>query len=63
MKLEEKRVRVENLLEMLGLKECADLYVGDEKVTCIQPHRHNDAESLFCTIHAQLRHEANLLPF
>ena len=33
MKLEEKRKRVESLIEMLGLKECADTYVGDEKVT------------------------------
>jgi ABC-type multidrug transport system ATPase subunit len=32
MKLEEKRTRVESLLEMLGLKECADTYVGDDKV-------------------------------
>jgi hypothetical protein len=36
MKLEEKKNRVEHLIEMLGLKECADTYVGDEKVnpTC-----------------------------
>ncbi|KAG0601724.1 hypothetical protein M758_11G135300 [Ceratodon purpureus] len=32
MKLEEKKRRVENLIEMLGLTECADTYVGDEKV-------------------------------
>lgn len=31
-KLEEKKKRVESLIEMLGLNECADTYVGDEKV-------------------------------
>jgi ATP-binding cassette subfamily G (WHITE) protein 2 len=32
MTIEEKRNRVESLIEMLGLKDCADTYVGDEKV-------------------------------
>lgn len=32
MTIEEKRKRTEFLIEMLGLKECADTYVGDEKV-------------------------------
>lgn len=32
MKFEEKRSRVESLIEMLGLKDCADTYVGDQKV-------------------------------
>ncbi|XP_024401889.1 ABC transporter G family member 10 [Physcomitrium patens] len=31
-KLEEKKKRVESLIEMLGLNECADTYVGDEKM-------------------------------
>ena len=39
MKLEEKKNRVEHLIEMLGLKECADTYVGDEKVNPILVNR------------------------
>lgn len=48
MKLEEKRNRAESLIEMLGLKECADTYVGDEKVN-IQLYM----LTLFCAIRIQ----------